>query len=242
MRRFEEAACRQASLCMAITEEDAALIRSRVPEAQVVTSPAGVDLERFSPHTMSEEPGTVVFIGALDWPPNIDAVRWFRSEIWPRVRKEETTARWVIVGKAPPTDILRWPEEDRSIQVAGFVEDIRDYLNTASVVVVPLRSGGGMRLKILEAMASGKPVVSTPLGAEGIAVTTGKDISLASTAAVFGAEVVRLLRDQPDRFHMGQNARQTAVQYGWEKLIQRQEEIYRQLLTWNSSYPADSRQ
>jgi glycosyltransferase involved in cell wall biosynthesis len=242
MRRFEAAACRQASLCLAITEEDAAIVRSRVPEAQVAVSPAGVDLERYAPHPMSEEPGTVVFIGALDWPPNADSVRWFRSEIWPRVRREESTARWVLVGKGPSAEMLRWPEEDRSIQVTGYVEDVRLYLNSASLVVAPIRSGGGMRLKILEALASGKPVVSTPIGAEGISFVPGRDLVLADKAAAFASEVVRLLRDPAERFRMGQNARQTASLYGWEDLIHGQEEIYRQLISWNASSPDGFRQ
>ncbi len=235
MRRFEEAACRQASLCLAITEEDAAVIRSRVPEAQLAVSPAGVDLKRFAPHPISEEPGKVVFIGGLDWPPNADSVRWFRSEIWPKVHQEEPTATWVVVGKGPSADMLRWPEEDRSIQVTGYVEDVRVHLNSASVVVAPIRSGGGMRIKILEALASGKPVVSTRLGAEGISAISGRDLLLADTAAAFVSEVVRLLRDPAERFRMGQNARQTASQYGWEDLIRGQEEVYRQLISWNAS-------
>lgn len=241
MRRFEMAACRQASLCLAITEEDAEIIRKRVPDAQVAVSPAGVDLERYAPRPMSEEPGTVAFVGALDWPPNADSVRWFRSEIWPRIRAEEPTARWIVVGKGPSAEMLRWPEEDRSIIVTGYVDDVRKYLDVASVVVVPLRSGGGMRLKILEALASAKPVVSTPLGAEGIAAQAGRDIILAPTAALMASEVVRLLRAPAERFRMGQNARQAANHYGWGKIIQGQEEIYRQLISWNASSPAPFR-
>jgi glycosyltransferase involved in cell wall biosynthesis len=235
MRRFETAACRRATLCLAISEEDARVIRERAPDAQVAVSTAGVDLVRYAPHPMSEEPGNVVFIGGLDWPPNADAVRWFRSAIWPRIRSEEPSAHWWVVGKGPPAEMLRWPEADRSISVTGYVEDVRKYLLAASVVVVPLRSGGGMRLKILEALAAAKTVVSTPLGAEGIAVESGRDLVLAPDAKAFAAEVVRLLRAPTERFRIGQNARQIATQYGWEKIIQGQEEIYRQLVSWSAS-------
>jgi glycosyltransferase involved in cell wall biosynthesis len=230
MRWFEARACEQASLCLAITEEDAGRIRRMAPNAQVAVSPAGVDLERFSPKLMSEEPGTVVYVGALNWPPNADSVRWFRTEIWPRILKEEPNARWIVVGKDPPSDIVRWPEEDRSITVTGFVEDVRPDLNRASVVVVPLRSGGGMRLKILEAMASGKAVVSTPLGAEGIPARNGEEILLAPPDRTFAVEVVRLLRQGAERKRIGKAARAWVERYGWNRVAEALEREYSALL------------
>jgi glycosyltransferase involved in cell wall biosynthesis len=230
MRWFEARACEQASLCLAITEEDAGRIRRMAPNAQVAVSPAGVDLERFSPKLMSEEPGTVVYVGALNWPPNADSVRWFRTEIWPRILKEEPNARWIVVGKDPPSDIVRWPEEDRSITVTGFVEDVRPDLNRASVVVVPLRSGGGMRLKILEAMASGKAVVSTPLGAEGIPARNGEEILLAPPDRTFAVEVVRLLRQGAERKRIGKAARAWVERYGWNRVAEALERDYSALL------------
>ncbi len=230
MYRFEARVCEQASLCLAITEEDAERVRRMAPDAQVAVSPAGVDLERFSPKLMSEEPGTVVYVGSLNWPPNADSVRWFRTEIWPRILKEEPTAHWIIVGKDPPTDILRWPEEDRSITVTGFVEDIRPDLNRGSVVIVPLRSGGGMRLKILEAMASGKPVVSTPLGAEGIPARSGEEIVLAPPDRTFAVEVVRLLRQDSERKRIGKAARAWVERFGWNRIADALEREYASLL------------
>ena len=230
MFQFEARACEQASLCLAITEEDAERVRRMAPEAQVAVSPAGVDLERFYPQLMSEEPGTVVSIASLNWPPNVDSMRWFRAEIWPRILKEEPTARWFVVGKDPPTDILGWPEEDHSIAVTGFVDDVRPYLNRGSVVVVPLRSGGGMRLKILEAMASGKAVVSTPLGAEGIPARNGEEILLAPPDRTFAAEVVRLLRQGAERKRIGKAARAWVERYGWNRVAEALEREYSALL------------
>lgn len=230
MARFEARACEQASLCLAITEEDAQRVRRLAPDAQVSVSPAGVDLERYYPQPMDEEPGTVVYVGALNWPPNVDSVRWFRNELWPRIQKDEPTARWIIVGKDPPADILRWPEEDRSIAVTGFVDDVRAYLHRASVVVVPLRSGGGMRLKILEAMAAGKAVVSTPLGAEGIPASNNEEIVLAPADRTFAAAVVRLLRQGVDRKRIGKAARAWVEQYGWNRIAENLEREYSALL------------
>jgi glycosyltransferase involved in cell wall biosynthesis len=230
MARFEARACEQASLCLAITEEDAQRVRRLAPEAQVSVSPAGVDLERFYPQPMEEEPGTVVYVGALNWPPNVDSVRWFRNELWPRIQKDEPTSRWIIVGKDPPADILRWPEENRSIAVTGFVDDVRAYLHQASVVVVPLRSGGGMRLKILEAMAAGKAVVSTPLGAEGIPARNNEEIVLAPADRTFAAAVVRLLRQGVDRKRIGKAARVWVEQYGWNRIAENLEREYSALL------------
>ncbi|MGB7539224.1 MAG: glycosyltransferase [Anaerolineales bacterium] len=230
MRAFEMRACQQADLCVAITQEDAERILKLVPDASVAVSPAGVDLERYSPQPMSEEPGTIVFVGALDWPPNADAVRWFRTKAWPRVTQEEPTARWIVVGKSPPADILHWPEEDRNIRVTGFVDDVRPYLHRASVVIVPLRSGGGMRLKILEAMAAGKTVVSTPVGAEGISARSGEEILLAAADRSFGVEVIRLLRQATERKRIGKAARAFAEGYGWSGIAADLEEQYQALL------------
>ncbi len=230
MYRFEARACEQASLCLAITEEDAERVRRMAPDAQVAVSPAGVDLERFYPQPMSEEPGTVVSVAALNWPPNVDSMRWFRAEIWPRILKEEPTARWLVVGKDPPSDILRWPEEDHSITVTGFVDDVRPYLFRGSVVIVPLRSGGGMRLKILEAMASGKAVVSTPLGAEGIPARNGEEIVLASPDRTFATEVIRLLREGAERKRIGKAARTWVERYGWNRIAEALEREYAALL------------
>jgi len=230
MRRFETWACEQARLCLTITEEDADRVRSMAPEAQVAVSPAGVDLERYYPRPMSEEPGTVVFVGALDWPPNVDGIRWFRTKIWSRITQGEPTARWIVVGKSPPADILHWPEEDRNIQVTGFVEDVRPYLHSASVVIVPLRSGGGMRLKILEAMAAGKAVVSTPMGAEGIPARSGEEIVLAGADRSFGVEVIRLLRDAAERKRIGKAARTLAEGYGWSRIAAALEGEYSAIL------------
>ncbi|MBN1439821.1 MAG: glycosyltransferase [Anaerolineales bacterium] len=218
MRSFERRACRQADLCLAITQEDADRVIQLAPEAIVSVSPAGVDLKRYYPKPMSEEPRTVVFVGALDWPPNADAIRWFRAKVWSRIVQEEPTARWLVVGKSPTADILHWPEEDRNIQVTGYVDDVRPYLDRAAVVVVPLRSGGGMRLKILEAMAVGKPVVSTPMGAEGISAENGREIILAAPNRSFGVEVVRLLRDPAERKRIGKAARLWAEGYGWDRI------------------------
>jgi glycosyltransferase involved in cell wall biosynthesis len=230
MRAFETRACRQADLCVAITQEDAERILQIAPDASVAVSPAGVDLERYSPQPMSEEPGTIVFVGALDWPPNADAVRWFRAKVWPRIVQEEPTARWIVVGKSPPADILHWPEEDRNIEVTGFVDDVRPHLHRASVVVVPLRSGGGMRLKILEAMAAGKTVVSTPMGAEGISARNGEEIILAGADRSYSVEVVRLLRQGAERKRIGKAARAWAEGYGWSGIAADLEGVYQALL------------
>jgi glycosyltransferase involved in cell wall biosynthesis len=230
MRAFEIRACKQADLCLAITPEDAERVLAMAPDASVAVSPAGVDLERYYPQPMSEEPGTLVFVGALDWPPNADAVRWFRTKVWSRVAQEEPTARWIVVGKGPPADILHWPEEDRNIKVTGFVDDVRPYLHRASVVIVPLRSGGGMRLKILEAMAAGKTVVSTPIGAEGISARSGEEIVLAGADRSFGVEVARLLRQPAERKRIGKAARAWAEGYGWSGIAEALEHEYQALV------------
>jgi glycosyltransferase involved in cell wall biosynthesis len=234
MRAFEVRACRQADLCLAITQEDAERVLKLAPDAVVAVSPAGVDLERYYPQPLSEELRSMVFVGALDWPPNADAIRWFRAKVWPRIVQEEPTARWMVVGKSPPADILHWPEEDRNIQVTGYVDDVRPYLHRATVVVVPLRSGGGMRLKILEAMAAGKAVVSTPMGAEGISARNGEEIVLANPDRSFGLEILRLIREPAERLRIGKAARAWVEGYGWSRIAADLEGEYQALLSSRS--------
>lgn len=213
MMRYEPAAIRKFQHVVAVSEEDRQLMLRAAP-AHVAVVPTGVDLQQFRAAGVSRilEP-IVMFTGSMDWEANIDAMEYFCKEIWPRVLSAVPEARFQIVGRNPHPRVKRLASS--SVQVTGTVPAVIDYLKDASVVVVPLRIGGGTRLKIFEAMAMAKPVVSTSIGAEGLDVKHGRDIVLSDNPSDFSHCVVKLLREELTRERLGAAARETAGRYEW---------------------------
>lgn len=229
LRRYESAACAAMDRCLAITAADAARLRDLSPRARVVVIPAGVDVEAFRPSVQAEQPATIVFLGSMDWPPNADAVIWFHQEVLPAIQRAVPAVQFYVVGKDPPLAIRRLAE-DGAVHVTGFVGDVRDYLARAAVFVVPLRVGGGMRLKLLQALAMAKPAVSTTIGAEGIAVAHGQHILLADSTAAFAQCVIDLLGDRSLRARLGENGRRLVEErYSWEAATDLLEATYQEV-------------
>ena len=229
MRHYEAAMCAVMDRCLAITAEDAQRLHTLSPQANVCVVPAGVDTAAFCPLPGNEEPDTLVFVGAMDWLPNADAALWFCQEVLPAIRRECPALQLYIVGKDPAPEVLRLAES--GVYVTGFVEDVRDYFARATVFVVPLRIGGGMRVKLLQALAMERAVVSTSIGAEGIAVTHGQNILLADSAPDFARCVVDLLRAPQLRARLGQNGRRlVAENYSWEAATDLLESAYQDVM------------
>jgi len=230
MRRYEAAMCAVVDCCLAITLEDAQRLHDLSPRARTLVVPAGVDIAAFCPSPHSEVPDTVVFVGSMDWLPNADAVLWFYHEALPAIRREFPALQFYVVGKDPPPEIRRLAEPG-AIHITGLVADVRDYFARAAVFVVPLRVGGGMRVKLLQALAMARPVVSTSIGAEGIAVTHGQDILLADSAPDFARCAVDLLRDPELRARLGQSGcRLVEENYSWEAATDLLELAYRDVI------------
>src|SRR5262249_35918041 len=161
--------------------------------------------EYFRPSAAAVEPGTILFFGAINYYPNTEGLLFFLDEVFPRIQEQYPAVRLLIVGQLPPPSIAARASED--VVVTGLVDDVRPYLERAAVVIAPLRIGGGTRLKIVEAMAMGKPVVATSLGAEGLDVVDGEDILLADTPEDFAGQVVRALGDAALARRLGEAAR-----------------------------------
>ena len=227
LRRYERTQCRRAHQVIAVSSEDRAAIAAEYGVAGCAVVPTGVDLKYFRPARTPCLANNLVFTGAMDWLANQDAMRFFAAEIFPLIRAEVPDTVMSIVGRNPPAELLKLGEM-HGMTVTGTVADIRPYVQPAKVYVVPLRIGSGTRLKLLEAMAMGKAVVSTTLGAEGLNVTPGRNIVLADDPRAFARAVVILLRDAARRAELEQNAR-TLVERtcGWPQVGQVFEEICR---------------
>jgi len=214
MNRYEANALRRFQYIIAVSESDRNLMSKEVAPQKITVVPTGVDLTQFKAANDSEPAGhQVIFLGSMDWEANVDAVSHFCQEIWPLVLSEVPDAKFRIVGRNPSPSVKRLASQ--SVEVTGTVPSVTEYLQAASVVVVPLRIGGGTRLKIFEAMATGKAVVSTTIGAEGLEVQDGKDIFLVDSPEAFAKRVVDVLRNSALRGRIGKAAAVTASKHDW---------------------------
>lgn len=208
MVSHERAECRRFDHVIAVSEEDATLMRERYGVRSVSAVPTGVDIAYFDPSPSAvPEPGRIVFTGSMDWLPNQDAIRWFCAEVMPEVVRRVPDARLSVVGRNPPSSLVGADGAGARVEVTGRVPDVRPYLEAASVVVVPIRIGGGTRLKIYEAMAMGRPVVSTTIGAEGLPVTHGENIVIADEPRELAAAIADLLADPARARELGERSR-----------------------------------
>jgi sugar transferase (PEP-CTERM/EpsH1 system associated) len=179
----------------------------------------GVDTEYFSPGEAAEEPGSIIFLGSMDWMPNADAVEYFTDRVYPLIKSEVPGARLYIVGRNPLDEVRRLADRDSSITVTGTVPDTRPYIARAACAVVPLRIGGGTRIKIYEMMSAGKAVVSTTIGAEGLDYVDGENIIIADGADEFARSVIGILGDRERREAIGRSARSFVVENcSWESV------------------------
>lgn len=209
LKKYEGGICREFDGVIAVSEEDKLALEEAagVPlDIQVI--PISVDTQEVK--AIGRDPGAdhILHIGTMYWPPNVDGVLWFIREVLPIIRQSRPEVAFDVVGANPPHEILAAAEAGGGINVTGYVEDPTPIQKKAGAVVVPLRAGGGMRVKILNAMAQGIPVVTTTLGCEGIRVEPGRHLLIADTPQDFARETLRLLDDHELANELGQNARQ----------------------------------
>jgi glycosyltransferase involved in cell wall biosynthesis len=214
MLSYEQNMVRKFHHIVAVSEHDRQLISEWTDPSRITVVPTGVDLQQYWPDPFPRASETLVlFVGAMDWEPNIDAVEYFCREIWPSIQAKVPTARFRIVGRNPVRRVQRLASS--SVEVTGSVPSVVDHLRESAVVVVPLRVGGGTRLKIYEAMAAGKAVVSTSVGAEGLDVHHDQDILLADDPGAFAGAVTMLLQDVELRRRYERAAAALAARYDW---------------------------
>ena len=235
MEKFEKQACRMADQVCAVSEEDARLLTHELGLENICGAvPTGVDIDFFSQSKAKRKPKSLVFLGSMDWMPNIDGITWFADEIWPDVKKKHPDATLTIVGRRPVPKVKELGDRDSSITVTGTVPDVRPHLADASLMIVPLRVGGGTRIKIFEGMATGIPCLSTRIGAEGLPVTHGKDHLLADAPEDFAAEIVRAFDDPKATAKIGKAGRKlVAESFSWAKINEVFEDYCRQTVAEN---------
>jgi glycosyltransferase involved in cell wall biosynthesis len=223
-RRMEAAERRYLHLAdrvLTVSETDRDAFAPFVEPGKLTVIPTGVDVDYFQSIPVDETPNSLVFTGSMDWLPNEDAIFYFVNAILPLIKKQCPDVSLEVVGRSPSRKLQALAETEKSIRLTGWVEDIRPFVARGSVCIVPLRIGGGTRLKIFEAMAMCKAVVSTSVGAEGLPVQSSKNIVLADAPDDFAESVVSLLRDPNQRRRLG-TAAQALVQekYSWQKVAE----------------------
>jgi polysaccharide biosynthesis protein PslH len=213
LKREEVRAWRRFDGCTVTSGRDQAIVNAECPQTPTALVPNGVDISLFSPRDLPEQPQTLLFFGAINYYPNTDAAVSFAEQVLPQLKRHYPQLRLRIVGPGEGALKRRFGSD---VEVVGFVDDLQAEIARASVVIAPLRIAGGTRLKILEAMAMGKPVVATRVGAEGLDVKHDHDILVADSPAEQAREISRLLDDAGLRARLGRNARATAVtNYSW---------------------------
>lgn len=218
LRAWERGACGAATHVVACSEVDARQLRELCPGAAVSVVPNVIDMEAYLPGGREEE-NTLLYCGSMDWYPNKDAVRYFLSEIMPALRQAVPGVRLTVTGTRPSAEFVRRFDPEGRVEFTGRVPDVRPIIARCAVSIVPLRIGSGTRLKILEAAAMGRAVVSTRLGAEGLDLVDGAEIKLADTPEEFARAVADLLADPGRRAAMGMAARRrVAAQYSQQSL------------------------
>jgi glycosyltransferase involved in cell wall biosynthesis len=219
MERYEREMCRRFDGTIAVSETDKALLEGKLGARNVFSVPTGVDCDYFSPSQEIQEKNSLVFTGSMDWLPNEDAILFFARDILPLIKKDVPDVRLTVVGRNPSRGLLHETKKYPEIEIVGWVNDVRPYIARHSVYIIPLRIGGGTRIKAYEAMAMGKAIVSTRIGVEGLPVQDGRNVILADAAEEFAQATVRLLQDSEVRNRLERNARafvQTDV--SWQRV------------------------
>jgi glycosyltransferase involved in cell wall biosynthesis len=213
---FERAVVDASDVCVAVSRPEADAARRLLRARDVRIVPNGVDTTFFTPGDGSSAETTMLFTGLMSYEPNVEAVRYFAGEILPLVRRRVPDARLSVVGARPAREVTALASA--GVTVHGFVPDTRPHYRDAAVVVVPLLHGGGTRLKILEAAASGKAIVTTSVGVEGLDFRADEDLLVADSAPAFAEAVVALAGDPARRRELGWRAREIALRYDWEAI------------------------
>lgn len=227
LKRYEGNLCRAFEAVTAVSEEDKQALIEAGARPEMTVIPIAIDVDEQPLIDRQPSGPHIVHIGTMYWPPNIEGITWFLDEIYPRIKARVPDVRCTLIGARPPESIKSREQTDPSLKVTGYVEDPLPYLRDASMMVVPLKAGGGMRVKILNALSQGLPMVSTTVGCEGIAVQHERDILVADSPEDFAEQTIRLLTDAALNQRITEAGRRTAVEvYDYRQACLPLEAIY----------------
>ncbi len=246
LRRAEARLCARFDGMLAVSEPDYAFLKLAAADAGVALPPTAIipiaiDTRSEAPVQRHSAPNMILSMATMFWPPNVDGVLWFAREVWPLVQQAVPQARVALVGSRPP-ETVRQLAADPAIEVPGYVADPRPYLERTAALIVPVHAGGGMRVKILEALARGLPIVSTTIGYEGIDLTPGEHLLVGDTPQTFAEALIRLLRDpELGRRLAAQGRRVAEERYDWRVVCPAIDHLYTTALQRVNSLPAGQR-
>ncbi len=223
---IERKVCTSFDHVVAVSDQDRDTFIQEFGIRHASSVPTGVDAEYFRPIRCEPREGNIVFIGSMDWYPNEDGIFWFVKEIFPRIRQAHARANLTVVGRNPSQRLLSAVRTGSSIEITGTVNDVRPFLAHAQAVIVPLRIGSGTRIKIFEAMAMARPVVSTTVGAEGLPVVPGREILIEDSPENFAKAVSEVLRNEAVRERIGAAARDKVLrEHTWDMAAEKMGEL-----------------
>lgn len=232
LKKFEFDMYANADKLLTLTPEGKEELLEIRSDLDISVVPHGVDVDSFLPCDKPEGPPTVMFLGNYPHDPNRDAVVHFAETAWPLIKEKVPDCTFLVVGRGPTGDMLELAKRDPSIEITGQVDDVRPYFRRSDVFVCPVRMGGGFRGKVLEAMASGVPVVSTRLGAEGLPAEDGKNILLAETPEDIALKVINLLKDCELKNDIAKNARDLMTErFSWKSGVDVLEGVLREVVS-----------
>jgi polysaccharide biosynthesis protein PslH len=219
LKKYELAACREFDAVFTVSEEDETTLESQGID-NVTTVPIGVDMDEFRKVDLNLNSKTILSLGTMSWPPNIDSMHYFCNEIYPLIKKKHRDVKLVIAGNNPPASIRALAAKDSSITVTGFVEDTRALASDCAAFIVPLRIGSGVRVKILNAMAMGLPIVTTSVGCEGMSVENGYNVVVADSPEEFAGAVNSLIELPDFRTNIAVHAQSLVLQkHAWHDIL-----------------------
>lgn len=229
LKDYEARLCAEFDAVVAVSEEDkAALVEAGAPAEKITVIPISVDSDQLAPVQPVALANHILHIGTMYWPPNVDGILWFIKEVYPLIRSRRPDVVFDVVGARPPEEVRALGGAGTGVNVTGYVEDTEPYMRQAGVMVVPLRAGGGMRVKILNSMSQAMPIVSTTIGCEGIEVINGCHLFVADSPQDFAKATLQLLEDRALAHQMGQNGRQLVLsRYDYRSACAVYEDVYR---------------
>ncbi len=227
LRRYEKDNCPKFDLNIVVSEFDKEILEEISPGLKIEIVENGVDINYFLPSERKNNNKRLIFAGRLDQYSNKDAILYFCNKVWPLIKEKIPDTRLTIIGNNPPQKLVEIANHDRGIELLGYVDDVRPFFANAMISICPIRDGGGIRIKILDALAMGMPIISTSIGCEGIEITPGKDVLIADTPQEFIESIDKIFSDNDTLINLSINARKTAEnKYSWNAISRKLDHFY----------------